>query len=534
MKISYARRAILVSCLLFSYLLLVSCSLHQPAQLLDSHGKTSLNLPESTPTDKDPALSQQEQQLANVSYKLRKSARITCDDQQRALGIFLARDANNSNPVGDYITVAHVTDNSVADLSGIKTGDILRSLRGQPLTKNQLSTLKDKLSNKGFVSVKEITDLNDRPVEMSFYRPEASDDQYSLKLRPESTCKIPVQVVESKTITSRAEQTTVEITSGMLDYTQSETELAYVLSHNMAHYLKDHPYQKDRNWLAGSSLDWVASSQGVPTLGLFGYLGDQIRDNQYEKKADYTGLYLMERAGYETSEVPDFWRRLANRQSGELEDNELIETDYYTQYISRPSYFESHPAQTQHLAFLEETLNEINSGKPLSLAKTQDESSNIAPPERQYNYDQSKQEKKPDRKRKTSKQSTKTNENKKTSPFKNARSYSSSQNSESLANRTESDGNPDQESDDFTIQLASFVKKAEAHRLAHRLDMAKINSHIAKAHIDGKQYYRVRIGSFEKRVDARERKESIREKFGWKDYWITRRSEKRRLSYLQN
>ena len=79
--------------------------------------------------------------------------------------------------------------------------------------------------------------------------------------------------------------------------------LALVLGHEFAHDLLHHRQRLDRVGVARGVLGELGSTPGSLHAA--------------EREADYVGLYLTARAGYDISHAPDFWRRFP-RTGGDL------------------------------------------------------------------------------------------------------------------------------------------------------------------------------------------------------------------------
>lgn len=116
-----------------------------------------------------------------------------------------------------------------------------------------------------------------------------------------------------------ADGTAVYFSPAMINFAERDQELAFILAHEFAHNMMKHVNSKMQNVLLGSLLgvaaDMVAASQGFDSQGQFGQLGGSIGSNAYspefEDEADYIGLYILARAGYEYRNVPEFWRRMS-------------------------------------------------------------------------------------------------------------------------------------------------------------------------------------------------------------------------------
>lgn len=109
----------------------------------------------------------------------------------------------------------------------------------------------------------------------------------------------------------------IVVTPALMRETKNEDELAFIVSHEMAHNMMGHVTSGQTNALIGSILgvavDALVASQGVSTGGAFsnmgGNLGQLVYSPAFEQEADYVGLYIMARAGYNIHRAPDYWRR---------------------------------------------------------------------------------------------------------------------------------------------------------------------------------------------------------------------------------
>lgn len=114
-----------------------------------------------------------------------------------------------------------------------------------------------------------------------------------------------------------ADGTRVVVEPAMMRFA-ADTELAFVLSHEMAHNLMGHVNALKTNVatgaIAGTLADRFLESQGYGTGGKLAELGTQYGryrfSPQFEYEADYVGLYIMARSGYDYTKGPEFWRRM--------------------------------------------------------------------------------------------------------------------------------------------------------------------------------------------------------------------------------
>lgn len=153
-----------------------------------------------------------------------------------------------------------------------------------------------------------------------------------------------------KGINAYADGKKVIITPEMMDYVQSDTQLAVILGHEYAHNMMRHVQSSQQNvaigGILGALVDAAVKSQGYDSQGIFGQLGANAANLRYssdfEREADYVGLYIMADAGFDIKNAPDIWRLLS------LENQKSI-------------YVEStHPTTSERFLSLHETIKEIH------------------------------------------------------------------------------------------------------------------------------------------------------------------------------
>jgi predicted Zn-dependent protease len=110
--------------------------------------------------------------------------------------------------------------------------------------------------------------------------------------------------------------------TGILKHTQTETGLAVVLGHEVAHAVAGHGNERVSQGLltqlGGAALAVALSQRPAETQQLFmaAYgVGAQVGvllpySRLHEREADRIGLILMAKAGYDPREAPAFWQRM--------------------------------------------------------------------------------------------------------------------------------------------------------------------------------------------------------------------------------
>jgi len=141
--------------------------------------------------------------------------------------------------------------------------------------------------------------------------------------------------------------------TGILKYTQTETGLAVVLGHEVAHALANHGNERMSQGLltqlGGAALAVALSQQPAQTQALFmgAYgLGTSVGvllpySRLHESEADRIGLVLMAMAGYDPREAVPFWQRM-NQEGGQRP----------------PQFLSTHPAPNTRIEDIQKHLPE--------------------------------------------------------------------------------------------------------------------------------------------------------------------------------
>ncbi len=148
--------------------------------------------------------------------------------------------------------------------------------------------------------------------------------------------------------------------TGMLRATDSNSELAAVIAHEIGHVLANHtiptPGEKANEAItgvAGSITSQVIASQGGGALAnIGGQIVQQIfegaitnpQSQRLEYEADQVGIFIMAKAGYDPRSAVDFWRR--------LESNPSFKSSAGLEFLS------THPSTVKRIQKLEALLPE--------------------------------------------------------------------------------------------------------------------------------------------------------------------------------
>lgn len=140
----------------------------------------------------------------------------------------------------------------------------------------------------------------------------------------------------------------MQVWSGMLLRTENESQLAFVLGHETAHYVENHSLE---TWRTAKRSSGVGAAFGAllgsPELGsalgltsVFGF----SRDN--ERQADMLGLERTIAAGYDPTQAAETWRHL-------VEEIAQSDSEDVRRREARGSLFSTHPLTVDRIASLE-------------------------------------------------------------------------------------------------------------------------------------------------------------------------------------
>jgi predicted Zn-dependent protease len=116
--------------------------------------------------------------------------------------------------------------------------------------------------------------------------------------------------------------------TGILPVTATETGLAVVMGHEVAHAIARHGNERMSQALAlyaGSVTLDVLTAQNpglardifLQSMGIGGQLGMLAYSRTHETEADKVGLIFMAMAGYDPREAPKFWERMSAASGGQ-------------------------------------------------------------------------------------------------------------------------------------------------------------------------------------------------------------------------
>lgn len=250
------------------------------------------------------ALQAQDMRVAAITYRLAVANGPLCLDHAPQSGLVLhdaAQYAAAYRPAAMRlfgldrgVGVEGVVPGSPAERAGLRAGDIVTAIDGATLEANPRGL-------KGDASYAPLSATLERlaaalaagPVTLAVRRDGAS---LSFRVLPVEGCASTVQVLPSRALDAGADGRMITLATGILRYTPDDDSLAVLIGHEMAHNALRH-----RMVLDGQKVE-----RGF--LASFGRNATLIRRTEVE--ADYLGLYLAARAGFDIEAAPLLWERL--------------------------------------------------------------------------------------------------------------------------------------------------------------------------------------------------------------------------------
>ncbi len=250
-------------------------------------------------------LRRDDQRVADVAFRLATANVALCSDRAPLSGLVLQDllayrpalrpAAEAAFQLGDRPQVEAVAAGGPAARAGVEPGDMLMSINGAPLTP-EATALGPEAPPASYAPLaaaygRLAQALAQGPAHLGLRRGGRS---LSVTLVGRPGCAYQTEVLPGPELNASADGQRVFISTAMVSFADTDARLALVLGHELAHDLLHH-HQR---------LDHAGFARGV--LGVFGSTPSSLVLT--EKEADYVGLYLAARAGYDISEAPDYWR----------------------------------------------------------------------------------------------------------------------------------------------------------------------------------------------------------------------------------
>lgn len=279
--------------------------------------------------------------LYRVGYPVLTNAVDQCGDVKRSrLGYIAYTDKtfpekirasyNETLGLTTQARVFAVLPKSGAEAGGIMVGDIIKSTSASPPSKTPEPREETftRLPPDTSVSVTVIRD----------------GKELALSMKPDVICDYPLNLGTADIVNAFADGKQIVITKGMMRFATTDQELALVVSHELGHNTMQHMSKKQQNAGLGAIADvLLAVATHTRNASIFQNAGAQAYSQDFEREADYVGMYYMVRAGYPLDGAADFWRRMAAEHPANIKAN----------------HSSSHPATAERFLALDKTAAEI-------------------------------------------------------------------------------------------------------------------------------------------------------------------------------
>jgi len=251
------------------------------------------------------ALQRDDQRVADIAWRVASRNTDSCPKLWASIGVSLQhvsqyapayRAAAQSAFVLDdsYPSILAVAEGSPAAAAGLKPNDTLRGVNGADLASKsgaQTTAASYDAVSSAMAALEALPDQ--KPAILSIER---GGQRLDVSVTPQSACRSRVELAPGNAINANANGLVAQISGRLVNWVESDDELALVIAHEMAHNLLDHPKRLNEK----SALSGLATS-----LGLSGKA-----QRQMELDADRMGIIMAATAGYNYKIAPDFWARL--------------------------------------------------------------------------------------------------------------------------------------------------------------------------------------------------------------------------------
>lgn len=223
-----------------------------------------------------------QRQIEDVSFRVMTAAAEFCTGargmaygftaaNRHSFGTNMSEAATAAFGLDDSAQVLSVAKGSPAERAGLAVGDVITRVNGVPIMPGEAAI-------KTVATAIEGTGGNGLKLNIGGANPRQA------VLEPVLSCTYPIEIINSDKVNAYADGEKIRVTKGMMWFAQGEEDLAMVISHELAHNIMGH-------------------------AGTFSSVFQDKKSR--EADADYVGLYIMARGGFEIEKASGFWRRMA-------------------------------------------------------------------------------------------------------------------------------------------------------------------------------------------------------------------------------
>jgi len=176
-------------------------------------------------------------------------------------------------------------------------------------------------------------------------------ETFPLALTPRPGCGYSIELASSDAFNAVSDGTRIVVFTGLFNHVPDDREIAVIVAHELAHNILRHGEKKRGNAAVGGAagllVDIGLLALGINTQGAISQAameaGAKAYSQEFESEADYLGVYMLARAGFDIEAAPDFYRRM-----GAQNPSSQIKT-----------YFSTHPSTPERAVATTQTILEI-------------------------------------------------------------------------------------------------------------------------------------------------------------------------------
>ncbi len=252
------------------------------------------------------ALQGLDSRVTDIGYRLATAAADLCGGGEPLAGLALHDAGQYDAAVRDTVRQAFGLDAGAmgvlavarggpAEAAGLRADDIIVAVDGEPLelppvtrpaTTRRRDAALDQLDRA----------LADGSATLTVAR---GAERLTLRLTATRGCASRIEIVPGSGMNAGANGRTVSVDGRLANFVRDDDELAAIIAHEMAHNIRNHRHLLDSLGVKGGLLSVVGKNPA------------RIRCTEVE--ADYVGIYLMARAGFDPAAATRFWDRFTSR-----------------------------------------------------------------------------------------------------------------------------------------------------------------------------------------------------------------------------
>jgi predicted Zn-dependent protease len=251
------------------------------------------------------ALQRDDQRVAGIAWRIASRNADSCPKLWASIGVSLqhvsqyapAYRAAAEAAFGlddSYPSILAVAEGSPASAAGLNPNDTLRAVNGVDLADKSWGKKSAASYDAVTAAMAALEALPEQRA--SVLAIERGSQRLEVSVTPQNVCRSRVELAPGNAINANANGLVAQISGRLVNWVESDDELALVIAHEIAHNLLGHPKRlNDKSTLSG-----LATS--------LGFAGKAQR--QMELDADHKGIMMVAHAGYNYKIAPDFWARL--------------------------------------------------------------------------------------------------------------------------------------------------------------------------------------------------------------------------------